>query len=101
LCWVIASAAAGFLVWNFPPARIFMGDTGSSALGLIAGALSLLGDRRGLFPLWVALLVFSPFLLDATVTLIRRAGRRERFWEAHRSHYYQRLALRWGHRKTV
>jgi UDP-N-acetylmuramyl pentapeptide phosphotransferase/UDP-N-acetylglucosamine-1-phosphate transferase len=100
--WAIAAAAGGFLVWNFPPARIFMGDTGSSVLGLMAAALSLWGDGRGLFPLWLAILVFSPFVVDATVTLIRRAARGERVWEAHRSHYYQRLVrLGWGHRRTV
>lgn len=102
VCWTIAAAAGGFLVWNFPPARIFMGDTGASVLGLVVAALSLLGDRLGLFPFWMALLVFSPFIVDATVTLIRRAIRGERIWQAHRSHYYQRLVqLGWGHRKTV
>jgi len=102
ICWAIAAAAGGFLIWNFPPARIFMGDTGASVLGLMAAALSLWGDRLGLFPLWIAILVFSPFIVDATVTLIRRVARRERIWEAHRSHHYQRLVrLGWGHRKTV
>jgi UDP-N-acetylmuramyl pentapeptide phosphotransferase/UDP-N-acetylglucosamine-1-phosphate transferase len=102
LCWVVAAAAGGFLVLNFPPARIFMGDTGASALGLVAAAFALWGDKQGLFPLWAAVLVFSPFVVDATVTLLRRAVRRARVWEAHRSHYYQRLVqLGWGHRKTV
>ncbi len=103
LCWVVAAGAGGFLVWNFPPARIFMGDSGSSVLGLLAAALSLWGDRLGLFPLWAALLAFSPFIVDATVTLAWRVVRGERFWEAHRSHFYQRLALAngWGHRRTV
>ena len=102
LCWSIAAAAGGFLVWNFPPARIFMGDTGASVLGLMAAALSLWGDELGLFPLWMAILVFSPFVADATVTLLRRIVRGERVWEAHRGHYYQRLVqLGWGHRRTV
>ncbi|MGE0190232.1 MAG: glycosyltransferase family 4 protein [Steroidobacteraceae bacterium] len=102
VCWVIASASAGFLVWNFPPARIFMGDTGSSALGLLAAALSLWADRDGLFPLWLALLVFAPFVVDATLTLARRTLKGERIWEAHRSHYYQRLVQAgWSHRRTV
>lgn len=102
LCWVVAAAAGGFLVANFPPARIFMGDTGASALGMMAVAISLWGDRAGLFPLWVAVLVFSPFIVDATVTLFRRALKGERVWEAHRSHYYQYLVqLGWGHKKTV
>jgi UDP-N-acetylmuramyl pentapeptide phosphotransferase/UDP-N-acetylglucosamine-1-phosphate transferase len=102
LCWVIAAAAAGFLVWNFPPARIFMGDTGSSALGLLAAALSLWADRAGLFPLWLSVLVFSPFVVDATLTLACRTLKGERIWEAHRDHYYQRLVRAgWSHRRTV
>lgn len=99
---VVATGAAGFLLFNFPPARIFMGDTGSSALGLLAGGFSLWGVADRVFPLWVALLVFSPFIVDASVTLIRRLCRGERVWEAHKTHYYQRLVQSgWGHRKTV
>jgi UDP-N-acetylmuramyl pentapeptide phosphotransferase/UDP-N-acetylglucosamine-1-phosphate transferase len=102
VCWVIAAASAGFLVWNFPPARIFMGDTGSSALGFLAAALSLWADRDGLFPLWLAVMVFAPFVFDATLTLARRTLKGERIWEAHRSHYYQRLVQAgWSHRRTV
>ena len=90
----LAAAAFGFLVaGNWPPARIFLGDVGAATLGLLAAALSLWGARDGLFPLWAAVLAFSPFVVDATWTLIRRALRRERLWEAHRSHHYQRLAL--------
>jgi UDP-N-acetylmuramyl pentapeptide phosphotransferase/UDP-N-acetylglucosamine-1-phosphate transferase len=99
---ILAAASAGFLVFNFPPARIFMGDVGSSTLGFLVAALSVWGARDGVFPHWVAVLVFSPFVVDATVTLFRRLIRGERVWEAHRSHYYQRLVrLGWGHRKTV
>lgn len=100
--FAVAAAAAGFLPFNFPPARIFMGDTGASTLGLLGAASILWAGRHALFPLWLGLLVFSPFVVDATVTLVRRALRRERLWEAHRSHYYQRLVqLGWGHRRTV
>jgi UDP-N-acetylmuramyl pentapeptide phosphotransferase/UDP-N-acetylglucosamine-1-phosphate transferase len=99
---VTAAAAAGFLCFNFPPARIFMGDIGSSVLGLLAAAFSLWGARDGVFPFWVAVLVFSPFMADATVTLLRRLWRRETVWKAHKTHYYQQLVLAgWGHRKTV
>lgn len=98
----IAAASAGFLVHNLPPARIFLGDTGSTALGFLAAASSLWGSQAGLFPFWAALAVFSPFIVDATTTLLRRLWRGERVWEAHRSHYYQRLVLLgWGHRRTV
>jgi UDP-N-acetylmuramyl pentapeptide phosphotransferase/UDP-N-acetylglucosamine-1-phosphate transferase len=102
LCLVLAGAAAGFLLFNFPRARIFMGDAGSSTLGFLAAAFALWADRDGLFPLWVAVLVFSPFFVDATVTLLRRALKGEKVWEAHRSHFYQRLVLLgWSHRRTV
>lgn len=97
-----AAAAAGFLLGNFPPARIFLGDLGSTGLGLLAAALSLLGAGRGLFPLWVAWLAFSPFIVDATWTLLARLVRGERVWQAHRSHHYQRLVLAgWSHRRTL
>lgn len=99
---VVAAASAGFLCFNFPPARIFMGDTGSSILGLLVASLSLWGVRDGVFPFWAAVLVFSPFIADATVTLLRRLWRREMIWKAHKTHYYQLLVQGgWGHRKTV
>ncbi len=102
LSTIIAAAAAGFLIFNFPPARIFMGDVGSSSLGLLAAAVSVWGAVQNIFPLWSALLVFSPFIADATVTLLRRLVRGEKIWEAHRSHYYQRLVrLGLSHRKAV
>lgn len=98
----IAASAAGFLVGNFPPARIFLGDLGSASLGLLAAACALVGSQRGLFPLWVAWLSFAPFIVDATWTLLRRALRGERLWQAHRSHHYQRLVLAgWSHRRTL
>lgn len=97
-----AGAAAGYLFFNFPPARIFMGDVGSVSLGFLTSGLTLMGVNRGHFDLWVPLLIFSPFMIDATVTLLRRAVQGARVWQAHREHYYQRLVLAgWGHRKTL
>ncbi|ALG69531.2 MraY family glycosyltransferase [Beggiatoa leptomitoformis] len=99
---LLISAIAGFLVFNFPPAKIFMGDTGSSTLGFLVAALSLWGQRYGIFPLWIAVLIFSPFIVDATVTLFKRLFRGEKIWQAHKSHYYQKLVqLGWGHKRTV
>jgi UDP-N-acetylmuramyl pentapeptide phosphotransferase/UDP-N-acetylglucosamine-1-phosphate transferase len=99
---IVAAAAAGFLLFNFPPARCFMGDTGSSALGFLAAAFALWSSYQWIIPLWISLLVFSPFVVDATVTLLRRIGAGERFWEAHDTHYYQRLVrVGWTHRRTV
>jgi len=98
----VAGAALGFLLFNFPPSRVFMGDMGASTLGFLVAGLSLWADRENIIPLWISVLVFSPFVADATVTLIRRTVNRERVWRAHRSHYYQKLVqLGWGHRKTV
>lgn len=102
LSLLIAAATAGFLLFNFPPARIFMGDVGSSSLGLLAAAMALWGARDAVFPFWVGLLVFSPFIVDATMTLGRRLLHGEKIWQAHKTHYYQRLVqLGWGHRKTL
>lgn len=98
----IAGAAGGFLLFNFDPARVFMGDVGSVPLGFLAAALGLEGIARGSWPLWFPLLVFSPFIFDATTTLIRRALRGEKVWQAHREHCYQRLVRSgWSHRKLA
>lgn len=98
----LASASFGFTVTNFPPALLFMGDVGATVLGFLVGILILVGSARGDFPLWVGLVAFSPFLVDATVTILKRAVRGERLTAAHREHYYQRL-VRAGlsHRQTV
>lgn len=99
---IIVAASTGFLIFNFPPARIFMGDVGSSVLGLLAAMFCLWGARDGIFPFWIGVLVFSPFIVDATVTLLRRLGRQEKVWQAHKSHFYQQLVQAgWGHRRTV
>ena len=99
---VVAAAAAGFLAFNFPPARIFMGDVGSVPVGFMAGAIGLAGWAEGVWSPWFPVLVFSPFIVDATVTLLRRALRGERVWHAHREHYYQRMVqLGLGHRNTA
>lgn len=102
ICLVIVFSIAGFLLFNFPPARIFMGDVGASSLGFLLAAMSLWGEKRQLFQLWEAILLFSPFIVDATVTLLRRMVHGEKIWQAHKSHYYQQLVLSgWGHKKTV
>ena len=98
----IAAAAAGFLVFNFDPAKIFMGDAGSIPLGFLAAAMGLLGWHLRLWPALFPLLVFSPFIVDASVTLARRLLRGEKVWHAHRDHYYQRLIrMGLGHRRTA
>ena len=102
LCTAISMAAAAFLAHNFHPARIFLGDVGSIPLGFLAGGLGLVGWRDDVWSLWFPLLVFAPFIGDATVTLLKRLARRERVWQAHREHYYQRLVrMGFGHRGTA
>jgi len=97
LCFAIAAAAAGFLCFNLP-GRIFMGDAGSVPLGFMAAAIGVQGWAAGHWSCWFPLLVFAPFALDGTVTVIRRMLRHEHFWEAHREHYYQRLVrMGWSH----
>jgi UDP-N-acetylmuramyl pentapeptide phosphotransferase/UDP-N-acetylglucosamine-1-phosphate transferase len=101
-CASIAAAAAGFLLHNFPPARVFLGDSGSVPLGLLVGLLGALGAAIGAWAWWFPVMVFSPFIVDASVTILRRLSKRERIWIAHRSHFYQRLALSgWSRRKLA
>lgn len=98
----VAGAAAGFLGFNFHPARVFLGDAGSIPLGFLAGAFGYWGWIRGVWPLWFPALVFSPFIGDASVTLLRRLIRGEAIWKAHREHYYQRMVrYGFGHSKTA
>ena len=102
MCGAIVASSLAFLIFNFNPAKIFMGDAGSIPLGFLAGAIGLFGWQQGVWPLWFPVLVFSPFIVDATVTLLKRAMNGEKVWQAHKAHYYQRLVLMgWGHKKTA
>lgn len=87
----IAAAALGFLIFNFPNAKVFLGDAGSIPLGFLAGGVGYWGWCNGAWPFWFPVFVFAPFIFDATVTLLKRLLRQEKFWEAHRQHYYQRM----------
>jgi Fuc2NAc and GlcNAc transferase len=98
---VIGCACAGFLSWNWPPAKIFMGDVGSSYLGYTISLVVVVAARDKPVA-WLAWLTLGiVFFVDATLTLARRWLRRERLHEAHRSHAYQWLARRWGHRSVT
>jgi Fuc2NAc and GlcNAc transferase len=92
----LAGASLGFLAWNWPPARIFMGDVGSGFLGFTLAAVGLMANRQGSIAIAVWPILGGVFLVDATVTLIRRASRGDRWFEAHRMHAYQHLARRWN-----
>ena len=91
LALIVAAATAGFLVWNWHPARVFMGDTGSIALGFLLGWLMIDLACRGLWA--VAAILPLYFVADATFTLARRALNGEKVWQPHRQHFYQRAVL--------
>jgi Fuc2NAc and GlcNAc transferase len=93
---LVAAAALGFLLWNLPPARIFMGDAGSGFLGLVLGVLALWSAQQQPQLFWSWVILLGVFIADATVTLLRRLYRRERVYEAHRSHAYQYASRRHG-----
>lgn len=90
----LAAATAGFLAWNWPPAKIFMGDVGSGCVGFLLGVFALHSALAGELSLIVWLILVGVFFVDATVTLLRRMAGGQRWYEAHRSHAYQHAALR-------
>lgn len=100
--FIIAASNLGFLVHNFPPARIFMGDVGSITMGYLVAFFSLWGVSTDIFAWWTPMVIFSPFIVDSTITLIFRLFSGERIWEAHKSHSYQKLVVvGWSHLKTA
>ena len=100
--FALAAATLPFLAVNLPPARTFLGDGGSIGLGFLAAVFGFAGVRAGTWPEWFPLLVFLPFIADATVTVIRRMARGDHLFEAHKTHYYQRLhRLGAGHGGTL
>lgn len=101
LSLVLGAACGGFLLWNWPPARIFMGDVGSGYLGYVIAILAIAASRESSVALVAWLILGGVFVVDATVTLLRRLARRERAHEAHRTHAYQWLARRWGSHRRV
>ncbi|MEW7858189.1 glycosyltransferase family 4 protein [Pseudomonas chlororaphis] len=98
---ILAAAVAGFLWWNFPPARIFMGDAGSGFLGIVLGVIVLHAMRSNPDFFWSWLILLGIFIVDATWTLVRRLLGGEKVFQAHRSHGYQKVAARWGHLKVT
>ncbi len=98
---MIASATLGFLPWNWSPAKIFMGDVGSGFLGFQFGAVSVVSTAQGVLPLWVWPILLGVFVIDASLTLVRRWSRGEKVTEAHRAHAYQHAATRFGSHKVV
>ncbi len=100
-CAVFAASCLGFLLWNWPPAKIFMGDVGSGFLGYVIAILALGASRDSPVAMWAWLIGGGVFFVDATTTLLRRLLRGEQVYMAHRSHAYQRLSRRWNSHRRV
>ncbi|WP_436785325.1 MraY family glycosyltransferase [Stutzerimonas frequens] len=98
---LLACAVVGFLFWNFPPARIFMGDAGSGFLGITLGIFSIQAAWSAPQLFWSWLILLGVFIVDATVTLLRRMLRGDRLYEAHRSHAYQYASRHFGRHLPV
>lgn len=102
LCFFLLAASLGFLSWNWPPAKIFLGDVGSGFLGFIFGVLIIVTAKQPLLPLLFWLTLLSCFIFDATFTLLHRLYRKQAFYLAHRDHIYQRLLQQgWSHKKVT
>lgn len=98
---LLAVTVAGFLYWNFPPARIFMGDAGSGFLGIVLGLMALQAGWINPLLFWGWLILLGVFVVDATYTLVRRLLRGDKVYEAHRSHAYQYASRRHGSHRPV
>jgi Fuc2NAc and GlcNAc transferase len=98
---ILASCTFGFLLYNWSPAKIFMGDVGSGYLGITIGGLSLMAAKQQHELLWVWIILLAVFVSDATITLIRRLLRKQKPHVAHRSHAYQHLAIRFNSHAKV
>jgi len=98
---ILGSSAAGFLIWNFPPARIFMGDAGSGFLGIILGVFSVQSAIINPQYFWCWLVLLGVFIIDATATLLQRAINKEKLTDAHCSHAYQKASRYYGKHLTV
>jgi Fuc2NAc and GlcNAc transferase len=98
---ILASCTFGFLLYNWSPAKIFMGDVGSGYLGIAIGGLSLMATKQQHELLWVWIILLAVFVSDATITLIRRLMHKQKPHVAHRSHAYQHLAIRFNSHAKV
>lgn len=96
---ILAGAAIGFLIWNWHPAKLFMGDVGSIPLGFMLGYFLMQLAAKGYLAIALALPLY--YLADATITLLKRLMRKEKVWQAHREHFYQKAALKVGHKPVL
>ena len=101
LCLLLSAASYGFLIWNWQPAKIFLGDVGSITLGAFFATLIIFANTRYQIPVISFVLLFSVFVLDATTTILIRLFKGEKVWLPHRSHYYQRITNSGVHHRSV
>jgi|FLOH01.1.fsa_nt_gi UDP-GlcNAc:undecaprenyl-phosphate/decaprenyl-phosphate GlcNAc-1-phosphate transferase len=98
---IISFSALAFLLFNFSPAKIFLGDAGSISIGFLAASIGLVGINEHIWPIWFPLFIFSPFIVDSTHVLFRRAVSKEKIFDAHNTHSYQRLVQITNHKITA
>lgn len=100
--WLLAAGVAGFLVWNKPPAKLFMGDVGSTTLGFVIMVLAIFAEKKFGIPITLWFILYAVFLFDASITLLRRILAKEKWYQAHRLHAYQRLhQSNWSHARVL
>jgi Fuc2NAc and GlcNAc transferase len=103
--WVIllllASSVIGFQIWNIPPARLFMGDSGSAFLGIVLGILTIHSIHHSLSLFFALIILLGVYIVDTTITLVRRIASGEKFYQAHRTHAYQHAAARYQSHSRV
>lgn len=102
ITWLLAICVLGFFIWNKPPAKLFMGDVGSTSLGFVIMVLAIIGENQYKIPASLWCMTYGLFIFDTTITLIRRLFAKHKWYEAHRLHAYQRLyQWGWSHSKIV
>ena len=98
---IFAATALGFLVWNWPPAKIFMGDVGSGFIGFVLAMFAIISSDMGLLPIWSWLILAGVFVVDSTITLVTRVINGEEWYSAHSNHAYQKASRRLKSHKPV
>ena len=102
VCLILASATYGFILWNWQPAKVFLGDVGSVSIGAFFATLIVYANTRYAIPVLSLVALFGVFVFDASITILLRAARGDKIWLPHRSHYYQRMAaLGYPHARIV
>ncbi len=101
LLFILAALVGGFLIWNWSPSKVFMGDVGSAFLGYIFAVFAFAGERSGSAPAMIWAVLLSVFVVDATLTLFKRIKERKNLTEAHRDHLYQKAVISGMSHRTV